>query len=431
MSPSTKTADARRVIPGRPEVRFSGRATVPETWLSADFDRAAHLAPTVGTEHDRLLSGRKTAAPPTSLTTTRSHSCGRAWRAQLEDRTVVVPGSAANPTIDRARSARWAETRAGCRGSARARSRASSAAFLIFVSLTRSAGSRPGGGHDDGVALAAAATTRRELRGRLDRHQVTPAASGSATLAATRVTLAPRRRGAGQGVALEARRAVAEEAHPVEALPGAARRDDDATTGQVEASRTAAASTSSRPRRRPVGQPALAGVLAGHDLRRARRRRRRGAQGRDVGLGGGVSTSRCAWPGRRRPGACGEQRVGQQVVGQPWAALASRPRSPAPRRRGRGTAPIRTSAPGNDVQHVGRAACRTAPPGGGAHELEADTVDDGDVAPGLGEPPHSSQALYAATPRRRRGRSPRTRSGPGPRGPRPSAQNSAAAQVWT
>ena len=50
----------------------------------------------------------------------------------------------------------------------------------------------------------------------------------------TRVTLAPRRRGLlGHRVALLARRAVADEAHRVDRLPGAAGRDDDAEPGEV------------------------------------------------------------------------------------------------------------------------------------------------------------------------------------------------------
>ena len=198
-----------------------------------------------------------------------------------------------------------------------------SSAFLILASLT-DVGRKSAGAAAITTASAepaAASTSVRSCSVVSTRTTLTPAGSGSAVLAATRVTSAPRDGGGpGQRVALEPRGAVAEEADRVEVLAGAAGRHHHLAAGQVRACRDAA--------REHVdahvvdlvglGQPALAGVgagqpaLGGLDDQAAAL-----AQGRDVGLGGGVLPHLGVHRGRehdRAPG--GEQGVGEQVVGQ-------------------------------------------------------------------------------------------------------------------
>ena len=123
--------------------------------------------------------------------------------------------------------------------------------------------------------------------------------------------------GAGEGVPLLAGGAVAEEAHRVERLPGAAGGDHDLPAGQVErrrrassASATAKISAGSGSRPLPVSAP-VSRPTAGSSTTAAP------AQRRDVGHGGRVLPHLGVH--RRREdhrAARGEQRVGEQVVGQ-------------------------------------------------------------------------------------------------------------------
>ena len=129
----------------------------------------------------------------------------------------------------------------------------------------------------------------------------------------------------GEGVTLLARRAVADEAHGVDRLAGAAGGDEHPQTGEVVRCRATA-------RRRPrcrlgLGQPARADVAAGEAARR-------GLDHVDAAApeGGQVVLHRGVLPhlgvhGRadqdRRPG--GEQRGGEQVVGDAGGVGAEHP----------------------------------------------------------------------------------------------------------
>ena len=151
-----------------------------------------------------------------------------------------------SPARARPRCARRA--RRGCRGCATSATAAGLAGGLLDLGVAAGGGPEvgDGGGHDDRVGVG----RRRRARPRAARAAVptrttlTPAGSGSATLAATSVTSAPRAAAvAGQRVALPAGGAVAEEAHRVEGLAGAAGGDDDVPPGQVARGRAPRAST--------------------------------------------------------------------------------------------------------------------------------------------------------------------------------------------
>ena len=146
------------------------------------------------------LSGLpKTAPPLTSLTTSRSQPLRASLaRARSSTEPVVVAGLGGEADDHRARRGPGrCRARGGCRGSGSARwlGAEPSAAFLILASLTAG---RPevgrGRGHHDGVGgrRRRPAPRARSWAVVSTRTTLTPAGSGSATLAATRVTSAPR-----------------------------------------------------------------------------------------------------------------------------------------------------------------------------------------------------------------------------------------------
>ena len=280
----------------------------------------------------------KTAPPLTSLTTSRSQplraSLARAWSSTEP---VSSPVSAAKPTIDAAR--------------ARARSWEISARMSGFcVELDRRGGAvvglldlgvadrgRPevgrGGGHHHGVGGGRRADDRvAQLAGGLDPDHLDAGRVGQRHVGADQGDLGAAGGGrAGERVALPPRGAVAEEAHRVEVLAGAAGGDHDVAAGQV-----ARASSRSRPAEHlereledlvGLGQPALAGVGAGQPAlgRLDRRRRRARAAWRRWPGWRRAPTSRCASPGRSTTGQRAVSRVlVSRSSARPWAALASR-----------------------------------------------------------------------------------------------------------
>ena len=214
--------------------------------------------------------------------------------------------------------------------------------------------------------------------------------------------------GAGQGVALLAGAAVAQVAHRVERLAGAAGADDDPTPGEVAAG---GGGVVARRGRRPgelaladgeevlgLGQPARPGVAPGqppggrgHDVHATL------AERGDVGLGGRV-VPHLGVHGRRHDdrAAGGEQHVGEQVVG-----LAGRGAREQVGGRGRDDDEVGLLADPH-VRHLGDVApdvgvhrlAGQRRPGGLAHEVQGGCRrHDRDVVAGLGEQPQERAGL--------------------------------------
>ena len=156
------------------------------------------------------------------------------------------------------------------------------------------------GGHDHHVGVAGPGQDGGlHLRGGLDPHDLDAGRRRPVGGGDQRDRGAPGRGLGGQRLALLARRAVAEEAHGVDRLAGAAGGDQDGAAGEIlrreqpvdggEDSRARPGGRRPR-RRRPAGR------------RRARPRTRpAGAGWPGCRPWPGAPTSRCAWPGRRPP----------------------------------------------------------------------------------------------------------------------------------
>ena len=320
----------------------------------------------------------------------------RASRGRVATPTSSV--SAAKPTTHLARtqplgrpsSARMSGLRTSAIGSGSA---------VGLLDLASAGGGRPEvgdrRGHHDRVGVGRRGRARRRAAAARSptRTTLTPAGSGSATLAATSVTSAPRatavRR---QRVALPAAGPVAQEAHRVERLAGAAGGDDDVPAREVEraARRGRARASPAAKISAGLGQPPGAGVGAGEppDCRLEHDGPAR-AQRRDVGLGGRVLPHLGV---HRRA----RTRTGQRAVSR--------------------VAVSRSSA-----RPVAARASRSAVAGATTHEVgllaEPDVRDLVDVGPDVGRspacrtaPPRSPRRRTAARPRSaRRGRRGRTR----------------------
>ena len=306
-----------------------------------------------------------------------------------------------------------------------------SAAFLILASLT------VGGRKSAGAAAittasaepAAASDRVAQLLGGLDPDHLDAGRVGQRDVGGDQGDLgAAGGGGAGQRVALQARGAVAEEAHRVEVLAGAAGGDHDAggRPGRALAApprastsaQTSKISSGSGSRPLPVSAP-VSRPSAGSMTRAPRSRR--------------VAT--LAWvAGCSHISVCiaGANTTGQRAVSRvlvsrssarPWAALASR-----------------SAVAGRDHDQVGRLAdpdvrhlvdvgpdvggdrlAGQRRPGGGADELQrGGGRDDGHVVAGLGEPAQQLAGLVGrdaagdpendARPRPVAGRRPRRRS---------------------
>ena len=198
-----------------------------------------------------------------------------------------------------------------------------SSAFLILASLT-AVGRKSAGAAAITTASAVAVggdDRLAQLLGRLDAYDVDAGRVGQGHVGADEGDVgAPRGRGPGEGVALEPGGPVAEEPDRVEVLPGAAGGDDHLATGEVLGDVGAAVE---QPAHQLVDlgglrQPALAGVGAGEaadggldDDRPAL------AEGGDVGLRGRVLPHLGVHRrGEDHRAARGEERVGEEVVGQ-------------------------------------------------------------------------------------------------------------------
>ena len=123
----------------------------------------------------------------------------------------------------------------------------------------------------------------------------------------------------GERVALLARDAVAEEAHRVERLPGAARGDDDLTPARSSGSASARSSSSSAsvrcPRPRAAGPAPVSAPVSRPDAGSRTMAPRRAQRG-DVGDGGRVGPHLGVHRGRdQHRTSGGQQRRGEQVVG--------------------------------------------------------------------------------------------------------------------
>ncbi len=160
---------------------------------------------------------------------TRALGVARLGGEADDERPAAAPGVARSSTRPR--------TMSGFSTSSTRRPAAGVARLLdLAVADADAAGSRRGRGHDDDVGavggLLAPPTAARGSSRRARRR--TPSGTGSDTLAATRVTFGPALgRRARDGHALLAGRAVAEVAHRVERLAGAAGGDDDAAALEV------------------------------------------------------------------------------------------------------------------------------------------------------------------------------------------------------
>ena len=215
-------------------------------------------------------------------------------------------------------------------------------------------------------------------------------------------------RGAGQRVALQARGAVAEEAHRVEVLAGAAGGHHDLRPARSRLRRrrgparrwqTSKISSGSGSRPLPVSAP-VSRPSAGSMTRHAAL-----AQRGDVGLGGGVLPHLGVHRrGEDHRAAGGQQRVGEQVVGQAVGGLGqqvgggrARPRPGRPTGRSGRAGTSWTSLP--DLGRDRLAGQRR--PGRRADELQRRRGRyDGDVVAGLGEP--AQQLARPCRPRCRR-----------------------------
>ena len=278
-----------------------------------------------------------------------------------------------------------------------------SSAFLILLALVE-AGRKSAGAAaiTTASASAAAATTASRSSAVVStRTTFTPAGSARSTLAATRVTWAPR---------AAAVRASATPWRPEERLP---RKRTGSRYSRVPPAET----TTWRPRRSSLGrrrgprtssaaakisaglgQPALAGVGAGQPaLGGLEHDDAARAQGGDVGLGGGV-LPHLGVHGRshHHRAARRQQGVGEQVVGQAVGGLGQHVRG------GRRDHDEVGLLPDPDVRHlvdvgpdvVADRLAGQRRPGGGAHEPQRGRGGhDRDVVPGLGEAPQQLAGL--------------------------------------
>ena len=200
------------------------------------------------------------------------------------------------------------------------------------------------GGHDDDVGGVARSADRGLHLGRgLDAGPPRRRRATGRSTVVTSVTSAPRARGlVGQGVALLARGAVADEAHRVDRLAGAAGGDEHPQAGQVagrRATRSTAATIASGSARRPAptSPPARRPVSGGTTMHAPL-----GAACARLSCTAGCSHISVCMAGQtthRRPG--GEQRGGEQVVGDARGvgteqAGGGRARPRSGRRPGRG-----------------------------------------------------------------------------------------------
>ena len=262
------------------------------------------------------LSGWPNAMPPPDRVDDEQVAAlaGQLGPAVVEHVAVVVAGLGreADDAPGRRRRGRR-PARPGCRGSDRARSgRGRRRAFLILSSAhvgRAEVGDRRG--HHDHVGVVGRLEHRPRAaprRCRPGRPRRRPGRAAS-TLAATSVT----RRAAGGGdrgerVALPPGGAVAEEAHRVERLAGAAGGDDDVPAGQVggqrvgrgaaAARRAAAISAGSGSRPLPVSAPVSRPIAGSSTIDAAAAQR-----GDVVDASPGAPTSRCASPARTAPGS--------------------------------------------------------------------------------------------------------------------------------
>ncbi len=279
-----------------------------------------------------------------------------------------------------------------------------SSAFLILALLWRG-GPEVGrcGGHHDGVG----GRGRRdhgvaELGRGLDADDLDPRGVGERDVRGHQGHLgAAGGRRPGQGDALPARGAVAQESDGVEAFPRATGGDHDVATRQVE---DVGSSTAGEHVTRQLedllglGQPALAGVLAGQPpLGGLDDERAPAAQRRDVVLGGGVLPHLGVHRGDEHDRAAGgEQRVGQQVVGEAVRGLGQ---EVGGRRRHDHEVGVLADPDVRDlvhvVPHLGRhRLAGQRGPGGRADEPQRRRGGhDRDVVAGLGEAPEQLAGL--------------------------------------
>ncbi len=268
-----------------------------------------------------------------------------------------------------------------------------------------------GGRHHDGVGGGARLEhALLELGRGLDLDHLDPGRVGQGHVGGDEGDLGPAGRGgAGQRVALEARGAVADEAHRVEVLAGAAGGDHHVETGEVlggGAAVLAAAGEDVGGQGEDlgrVGQPALAGVGAGQaPLGGLDHDGTAGPQRGHVGLGGRVLPHLGVHRGREHDRtAGGEQRVGEQVVGQAVGRLGEQV---GRRRRHHDELGLLADPHVRHLVDVGPhlgadRLARQGGPGGSAHELEGGSGrDDGDVVAGLGEAAQQLTGLVRSNP---------------------------------
>ena len=283
-------------------------------------------------QDDGLVVGRcRSPSPrPTSLTTSRSQPLRASLSRPCSSTSPPAsPVSAANPTTTWPGAPRRPTSSARTSGCCSSATRRGPAPVVVLLDL--GAGSAPRaevgdrGGHRPRRRRPRPPADRLpQLGGRARRaRRATPAGSGSATLAATRVTSAPRgRRGRGQRV----RPAGRWTRLPRNRTGSSGSRVPPARHHDVRPARSAAAPprpqdacTARRQIARGLGQPALAGVGAGeppaggleHDARRAP------AACATLACGGGVLPHLGVHRrGEHDRAAGGEQDVGEQVVGQ-------------------------------------------------------------------------------------------------------------------